>query len=128
MTGMSEITVPEYFEVANAIGAALARTTFETELFSDTGRGVMTMPNLGIEERVDRRYSIEDAKHDALEHTRRFMEKTGYDTSAGPELVEVSAFRILNDYSSSGCDIRVKCQVKPGLIKNLHAKAKGGAK
>jgi N-methylhydantoinase A/oxoprolinase/acetone carboxylase beta subunit len=128
MAGVSEITVPEYFEVANAIGAALARTTFQTELFSDTSKGIMTMPNLGIEKRVDRRYSVEDAKHDALEHTRKFMEKTGYDTSVRPELVEVSAFRMLSGYSSSGCDIRVKCQVKPGLIKNLHAKAKGGAK
>lgn len=128
MTGPLEITVPEHFEVANAIGAALARTTFETELFTDTSKGVMTMPNLGIEQQVDRRYSIEDAKHDALEHTRGFMSKAGYDTSVKPELVEVSAFRILNDYHSSGCDIRVKCQVKPGLIRTLYEKAKGGAK
>ncbi len=128
MTGALDITVPEHFEVANAIGAALARTTFETELFTDTEKGVMTMPNLGVEEKVDRKYSIEDAKHDALEHTRRFMAESGYDTSVDPELVEVSAFRILNDYYSSGCDIRVKCQVKPGLIKTLHTGVKGGKK
>ena len=128
MTGVLEITVPEYFEVANAIGAALAHTTFETELFTDTGKGVMTMPNLGIEERVDRRYGVEDAKHDALIHMAEFMKKSGYDSSVKPELVEVSAFRIISDYGSSGCDIRVRCQVRPGLIKNLHGKTKGGAK
>lgn len=128
MTGALEITVPEYFEVANAIGAALARTTFETELFTDTGKGVMTMPNLDLEESVDRRYSIEDAKHDALEHMAAFMKKSGYDSSVKPELVEVSAFRIISDYGSSGCDIRVRCQVKPGLTRNLHGKGKGGTK
>ncbi len=124
-----EVTsVPQHFEVANAIGAALARTTFETELFTDTGKGRMTMPNLGIEEIVDRKYGIDDAKHDALEYTRKFMKKSGYDQSVVPELVEVSAFRIINDYYSSGTDIRVRCQVKPGLIKNLHSSTKGGAK
>lgn len=128
MSGNIEVTVPQYFEVANAIGAALARTTFETELFSDTGKGRMSIPNLGIEQKVDRKYTIEDAKHDALVHTKEFMGKSGYDRSVEPELVEVSSFRILNDYSSAGCDIRVKCQVKPGLIKHLHVKGKGADK
>jgi len=51
MAGNINIVVPKNFDVANAIGAALARTTFETELFADTGKGKMVIPNLGIEEK-----------------------------------------------------------------------------
>jgi len=77
---------------------------------------------------VDRRYGIDDAKHDALVHMEQFMKKSGYDASVKAEITEVSAFRILNDYSSSGTDIRVRCQVKPGLIRDLHTKGRGAVK
>lgn len=116
-----EILVPENYDVANAIGAALARTTFETELFSDTGKGKMVMPNIGIEEQVSRKYSIEDAEADAKRHAREYLEKAGYKIKDSDiTIIESSIFRMINDYYASGNDIRVKCQVKPGVVMHLH--------
>ncbi len=121
MKGDTEIIVPENYNVANAIGAALARTTFETELFSDTGKEKMVIPNLGVEEKVSRRYSLADAEKDVTEYTRKYLESSGYkDKDLKIDIVESSIFRMIDDYSASGNDIRVKCQIRPGVIMNLH--------
>lgn len=121
MKGNIKIVVPENYEVANAIGAALARTTFEAELFADTGKGKMVIPNIGVEEKVSARYSLKDAENDIINHTKNYMDKSGYkDTSLKIDIVESSNFRMINDFYSSGNDIRVKCQIRPGIIMNLH--------
>lgn len=116
-----EILVPENHDVANAIGAALARTTFETELFSDTGKGRMVMPNLGIDKQVSRKYSLEEAETDAKKHTSEYLEKSGYRIKDSDiNIIESTSFRMIDDYYASGNDIRVKCQVRPGVIMHLH--------
>jgi hypothetical protein len=121
------VLVPEHYEVANAIGAALARTTFETELFSDTGKGRMVIPNIGIERKVDRKYTIKDAEKDVVKFTHDFMEKSGYGgTPSEVEIIESSNFRVINDFYASGNDIRVKCQVKPGVTMKLYSSIKEG--
>ncbi|HOP29293.1 MAG TPA: hydantoinase/oxoprolinase family protein [Spirochaetota bacterium] len=121
MSDEIEILVPENYDVANAIGAALARTTFETELFADTGKGTMLMPNIGIEEKVARKYSLEEAEADAKKYAREYLEKAGYRiTDSDISIIESSSFRMINDYYASGNDIRVKCQVKPGVVMHLH--------
>ncbi|HNX24099.1 MAG TPA: hydantoinase/oxoprolinase family protein [Spirochaetota bacterium] len=121
MKGDTDIIVPENYSVANAIGAALARTTFETELFSDTGKEKMVIPNLGIEEKVSRRYSLSEAEHDVIAYTRKYLENSGYnDKNLNIDIVESSSFRMIDDYYASGNDIRVKCQIRPGVIMNFH--------
>jgi N-methylhydantoinase A/oxoprolinase/acetone carboxylase beta subunit len=121
LKGKTEIVVPENYNVANAIGAALARTTFETELFSDTGKEKMVIPNLGVEEKVSRRYSLNEAENDIIAHTRKYLEKSGYrDKDLKIDIVESSSFRMIDEYYASGNDIRVKCQIRPGVVMNLH--------
>ena len=41
--------VPDNYDVANAIGAALTRTTWELELFADTQRNVLFIPSLSYQ-------------------------------------------------------------------------------
>ncbi len=121
MESDTEIVVPANYSVANAIGAALARTTFETELFSDTGKEKMVIPNLGVEVKVSRRYSLNEAENDAVNYTKKFLESSGYNSrDLKIDIVESSSFRMIDDYYSSGNDIRVKCQVRPGVVMNLY--------
>jgi N-methylhydantoinase A/oxoprolinase/acetone carboxylase beta subunit len=121
MKGKTEIVVPENYNVANAIGAALARTTFETELFSDTGKEKMVIPNLGVEEKVSRRYSLSEAENDIIAYTQKYLENSGYrDKDLKIDIVESSSFRMIDEYYASGNDIRVKCQIRPGVVMNLH--------
>jgi N-methylhydantoinase A/oxoprolinase/acetone carboxylase beta subunit len=121
MKGNIEIIVPENHSVANAVGSTLAKTTFEAELFSDTGKEKMVIPNLGIKENISKRYGLKDAEKDLISYTKKYLENQGYrDSDLNIEIVESSNFRMIEDYYSSGNDIRVKCQIKPGVMMNLY--------
>jgi len=121
MKGDIEIIVPENHSVANAAGAALAKTTFEAELFSDTSKEKMMIPNIGIKEKVSARYSLKDAEKDLIAYTKKYLENLGYkDSDLNIEIVESSNFRMIDAFYSSGNDIRVKCQIKPGVMMNLY--------
>jgi len=121
LKGDIEIIVPDNHSVANAVGSTLAKTTFESELFSDTGKEKMVIPNIGIKEKVSQRYSLKDAEKDLISYTRKYLESLGYrDSDLNIEIVESSNFRMIDSFYSSGNDIRVKCQIKPGVMMNLY--------
>lgn len=111
------VEVPDDFAVANAIGAALTRTTAELELFADTEKGVLFIPTLGVERKTERGYDLERAKADArqalLEHLAGLGVTGG---EAAVEVVEASSFNMVGDYGTVGRNIRVKCQVRPGIM------------
>lgn len=122
-----ETVVPDNFNIANALGAALARTTVDIELFADTGRKQLLVPALNIKETISSGYSLSDAEADAEAYLRRYLEKIGvHDENWEIEIVHSSSFRMIDGFYSSGNDIRVRCQVKPGTVKTLYAK--GGSR
>jgi N-methylhydantoinase A/oxoprolinase/acetone carboxylase beta subunit len=115
-----DVEVPDNYQVANAIGAALARTTFEIELFADTGKGKMIVPNLTIENSVSESYSLDDAKKDAVEILSKYLDEQNIQTDESLlEITEASSFNMVSGFYSSGKDIRVKCQLKPGVIDTI---------
>ncbi len=111
------VEVPDDFAVANAIGAALTRTTAELELFADTEKGVLFIPTLGVERKTERGFDLERARKDArdalLEHLAGLGVTGG---EAAVEVVEASSFNMVGDYGTVGRNIRVKCQVRPGIM------------
>ncbi|MCU0848098.1 MAG: hydantoinase/oxoprolinase family protein [Spirochaetes bacterium] len=117
------VTVPENYGVANAIGAALAKTTFDIELFADTSSGVLIVPNLGIKKQAPGDYTVEKAEEDARNYLAGHVRSLGGEDS-GVEVVESTSFRMVQGFSSAGRDIRVKCQIKPGVVMKMH----GGVK
>lgn len=111
---------PENYHVANAIGAALAKTTTEITMLADTARGTISVPELGIYEEVRSDYDLADAKKYALE----LLEKSALEMGADPEnleleIIEENSFNMVDGFSATGKNIRVKAQVKPGLIHSL---------
>ncbi len=107
-------------EVANAIGAALARTTCEVTLVVDTEQGLATAPEENFSRRVTGAYSLEEARRDALE----LLEKKALKRGARPEdleleVVEEEVFNMVRGFSTTGRNIRVRVQVKPGVIGSL---------
>ncbi|MBN1531231.1 MAG: hydantoinase/oxoprolinase family protein [Spirochaetes bacterium] len=116
-----EVTVPKNFEVANAIGAGLARNTMEAELFADTSRGVLSVPNIQVSERIDARYTVERAEADAVRYLAAYMKTIGAAVDEGGiDVVESSAFNMVQGWHTAGRDIRVKCQIRPGVIMDLY--------
>ena len=112
--------VPDNFAVANAIGAALTRTTMEIELFADTGKKIMFIPNLDIKREVNSSYSLSDAQEDGVNELVKYLKKNGHPEIAGEgvSIVEAEAFNMVDDYSVGSKTIRVSCQIKPGLEKD----------
>ncbi len=111
------VVVPENAGVANALGAALARPTMQAELFADTSRGNLTVPVMGRQETVTRDYSLKQAKQDLAEDLCRHVRES-YNWAVDPseaEIVEESAMNMVRGMHTVGQDIRVKCQIKPGI-------------
>ncbi|WP_320171949.1 hydantoinase/oxoprolinase family protein [Maridesulfovibrio sp.] len=110
--------VPENYDVANAIGAALTRTTTELELFADTERGLMFIPSLGHRENIPRNYNLEDARRDAMNHLLAHLgEMHVAADGSNAQVTSSSSFNMVNGVSTVGRNIRVKCQIKPGVVR-----------
>lgn len=108
--------VPEHFGVANAIGAALTRNTASLELFADTEKGVMFIPALRHRENVPRTYTLQDASRDALNHLLAHLSEMGvFADRDNAQVNHATSFNMVNDGVTTGRNIRVKCQIKPGV-------------
>ncbi|HMK55243.1 MAG TPA: hydantoinase/oxoprolinase family protein [Dissulfurispiraceae bacterium] len=108
-----EAIVPKVHSVANAVGAALTRTTMDIELFADTERGVLLVPRLSVNRTIDRNYSGADARRDAEQY---LLASVGAAESADAQVIEESSFNMMQGPRLAGRNIRVRSQIKPGLI------------
>lgn len=109
--------VPENYSIANAIGAALTKRTMEITLLADTDRGILSVPELQIYKKIKDNYHLELAKEEAIDLLRTHMENQGAKlTDRELEVTEAASFNMVRGFWTSGKNIRVRAQVKPGLI------------
>ncbi len=108
--------VPQW-HVANAIGAALAKNTCEVTLFADTERGFAVAPEEEFYQTVKRDFGREDAVRLAFDLLRKKCMKEGAaESEVEMEVLEDVQFNMVRDFYTTGRNIRVKVQMKPGLI------------
>lgn len=112
------VQVVPHHQVANAIGCALARTTCEVILFADTDQRKATSPSENFSQKIPHNFSLADAR--ALTHD--LLRKKAILRGANPndmqtEVLEESQFNMVRGFQTVGKNIRVRMQVKPGLIK-----------
>ncbi|NLI80171.1 MAG: hydantoinase/oxoprolinase family protein [Deltaproteobacteria bacterium] len=108
--------VPNW-QVANAAGAALARPTSEVTLFVDTERGIALAPEEGFSQSVKRDFGMDAARELALRLLQRKHRREGScDVEPEMEVIEQSQFNMVRQFHTSGRNIRVKVQVKPGIL------------
>jgi N-methylhydantoinase A len=109
--------IPPHAEVANAIGAALARTTAEMTILADTEQGILTIGEEGFQMPIPSRFSKEDAIRIGTEKLREKARRMGAaEEEIEIEVVEVQEFNMVREYYTKGKNIRVKVQIKPGSI------------
>lgn len=113
-----DVRVVPQWGVANAIGAALARSTSEVMVFADTERGLCIAPEENFHRSVPRDFSKTAALEIARDLLKRKCAREGGSGSPEPEIevVEEAEFNMVRDFYMTGRNIRVKVQVKPGLI------------
>ncbi len=120
------VTIPEHAEVANAIGAALARTTTELTILADTEKRQATVVEEGLQIPITAGFTRADAIHMCMERLReRALAMGAVEEDLETEVTEDQLFNMIRGYSTVGQNIRIKGQVKPGLI-SRHGK--GGAR
>ncbi|HOD35539.1 MAG TPA: hydantoinase/oxoprolinase family protein [Syntrophales bacterium] len=109
--------IPPHAEVANAVGAALSRNTTEVTLLADTEKKIMTIAEEGLQTGIPGNFSREDAVEVCREKLReRALLIGAADEDIEMEIVEDLEFNMVRGYSRTGKNIRLKAQIKPGLI------------
>ncbi|MCD6486722.1 MAG: hydantoinase/oxoprolinase family protein [Syntrophobacterales bacterium] len=110
--------IPEHAQVANAIGAALARTTTELTLLADTEKGEMTIAEEGIQASIPRGFTRENAIDICEDKLReRALRMGAREDDLDIEIIEDQVFNMVSEMGySAGKNIRIKAQVKPGLV------------
>jgi len=112
-----KVKVVPRWSVANAIGAALARTTCEVTLFVDTEQGTASAPEENFSQKVSQHFSKEDAIKIAYDLLRKKAVRQGADPQdLDMEVLEDLEFNMVRGFYTTGKNIRIKVQVKPGLI------------
>ncbi|MBF0452524.1 MAG: hydantoinase/oxoprolinase family protein [Candidatus Magnetomorum sp.] len=114
-----KVRVAPKWGVANAIGAALARTTCQVTLFADTEQGYVTSPEDNYSAPIDRNFTEEDALALAMSLLKEKAIKRGAESEdLETEILENIQFNMIRGFYTTGKNIRVKVQVKPGLIRS----------
>lgn len=111
------VRVPAHFDVANAIGAALARVNFEVNLLADTALGNVTIPEAAVYRKVPSSYSFDEARQEAETALMELAREKGLqDTGAVAEVAEQESFPIVEGFRRVGSVHRIRMQIRPGIL------------
>lgn len=110
---------PPHYAIANAVGAALAKPTFEINLVADTERQTLSVPEVALYETISPGCTLADAE----EYARQLVKENTADDTAAVEITEASCFNRVQRFGGTHRNIRVKAQVKPGLTGTLRGDA-----
>jgi len=110
-------SIPEHSDVSNALGVAIARTTAEITILADTEKGELIISEEGCVQNIPRNFSLADA----IEIGKKTLREKAVCMGARPEdiimeVTESQEFNMIRDFCTTGKNIRVKVQIKPGLI------------
>jgi len=112
-----QVKVVPRWQVANAIGAAMARTTSEVTLFADTERKMAVAPEEDFRQTISSHFNKQDAVELAMGLLREKALREGADLhDLELDVLEEVQFNMVRGFSTAGRNIRVKVQIKPGLI------------
>jgi N-methylhydantoinase A len=114
----ARVLIPPYAPVANALGAALARTTYTTSLHIDTERGRFEVAEEGIT--VDLPggdYTLGEAQRIAREWAERRGKALGIaDPLADCEVVLAEQFNVVDGWHTVGRIFDVRLERRCGLV------------
>jgi len=119
-----EVVIPPLHGVANAIGAALTRSTSHLSLSADTAKGRLSVPMLGIFRPIDRSYNLERAVDEARTLLQADLEQAGIRLPASEiQITQADSFNMVEGSYTAGKNIRVVAQVQPAVVNRLDADA-----
>jgi N-methylhydantoinase A/oxoprolinase/acetone carboxylase beta subunit len=114
--------VPENYAVANAIGAAVSKTTARITLLADTQRRQMICPELAAEDIITPTFVIEDLKNTGERLLKKHSSFLGLADDYGIDVVEEQCFNMVSGFRTVGRNMRLKLQTRPGIIPEFRKK------
>jgi hypothetical protein len=118
------VMVPPLHGLANAIGAALTRTTSHLALTANTAQGKLSVPMLGIFRSIPRGFSLQDAIGEAKNLLATDLEQAGVPIAADDiQITQADSFNMIDGGYTSGKNIRVVAQVRPAVVARLDSDA-----
>lgn len=110
--------VPDDSEVINACGAAMARTTVELNLLAETESQQLIFAEDGRKIKISSHATVDDVVAIGQERLLEIAKAAGArDEDLEVEVADCQSFNVIHGYSTTGKNIRVRLQIKPGLIK-----------
>ena len=99
----------------------MARTTCEVTLLADTQLGTAIAPEENFSKPITQRFNNDEA----VEMTLSILKEKATAMGANPnyldmEVIENMQFNMVRGFHTTGKNIRIKAQVKPGLIQGDH--------
>lgn len=111
--------VPDGAEVANAIGAAVARPTIDITLRADTEQGYYTVAEIGVQQNLGGRSCDCDSCYELAKlHLEERAEQAGIPAD-DIEIIQQEEFNIVRGYHTAGKIITNRLQIKPGVLVDL---------
>ncbi|VBB06509.1 hydantoinase/oxoprolinase [Lucifera butyrica] len=105
--------------VANAIGAAVARPTVEVTLRADSDRGIYSIAECGVVDRLpDKRMNMTQVRQLGLRHLTDRAAREGI-VFADAEAVYEEEFNLVRGFNTVGKSFTCRLQVKPGVLLEL---------
>lgn len=114
-----DVKVPENFLIANAIGAALSKPTFEINLHADTVSQILSVPEENIYKSISRNFDLDEGRDLVIEILKN-KSKLVNDEISEVEIVEENSFNMVDGWSY-GKNIRIKGQIMPGLMYKMRS-------
>ncbi|MEE9911081.1 MAG: hydantoinase/oxoprolinase family protein [Deltaproteobacteria bacterium] len=110
-------SIPEHSDVSNALGVAVARTTAEITILADTEKRELIISEEGCVQSIPHYFCLADA----IDIGKKALREKAACLGARPEdiimeVTESQEFNMVRDFYTTGKNIRVKIQIKPGLI------------
>lgn len=109
------ILVPQDAAVANALGAAMARHSLELTIHIDTKTGILTIPELGLQE-VNPSIRTEEA---VVDYAFKKLEEQAHSLGLekGPMVLKhIEAFPVIEGWGTSHMTITASVQLEAGVI------------
>jgi N-methylhydantoinase A len=111
------VSVVPHWHVANALGCALARTTSEVVVYADTSQQIAMAPGEHFSRDIALDFDLPDARELAFHLLREKALRRGANPNyLRMEVIEESSFNMVRGFRTVGKNIRVRVQIKPGLI------------
>lgn len=111
-----ECDVPEHSMVANALGAALARTTAQITLLADTQLRRIICPELHLEKEASHGLGIDELKAFGFDAIKANITMLGLSDDVEFSIIEEHCFNMIRGFSTVGRNMRVKIQTRPGIL------------